>query len=75
MACLRSFPDAVRSSAATKLTLTGHLKCARRSLVHAMSSSSVTDAPGSSTTAAYGDSPQRAEGTPTTATSATAGWR
>src|SRR5690242_6853148 len=39
-----------------------------------MSSASDTSCPGARTTTAHGDSPHSSEGTPTTATSATAGW-
>ena len=74
MACFWSLPEAVRARDGTNETPTGHLKWARRSRVQAISSASDTSASGRRTTTAYGDSPHSAEGTPTTATSATAGW-
>src|SRR5207248_9981053 len=71
MACFCSLPEAVRARDAANETPAGHLKWARRSRVQAMSSASDTLASGRRTTTAHTDSPHSAEGTPTTATSAT----
>ena len=65
----------VRGSVLANSALLGHLKCASWSRHQAMISSAEAAEPGAGMITACTASPQVGSGRPSTATSATAGWR
>src|SRR5690606_40755123 len=68
-----SFPTRRSSDLSRKRTLSGTLYSASAPRHHSLSSSPVTIAPSTGTTHAHTASPNTSSGTPTTATSSTAG--
>jgi len=70
-----TLPPALRGSGSERTVMyCGILKSARAARAKATSSAGVTVVPASGTTAAATLRPSASSGTPTTATSATAGW-